>query len=180
MPLDESSVADQIIASATATFQSQKRFAERAVVQLDDDRLHVALDANTNCVAVIMKHIAGNMLSRWTDFLTTDGEKPWRNRDREFVDDFESRRELLDHWERGWKCLFDALGQLTDGDLGKTVHIRGKPHSVVRAIDRQLDHNGYHIGQIVLIARILAQDNWTTLTVARGESEAYNRRVWQT
>lgn len=121
-----------------------------------------------------MKHVGGNLLSRWTDFLTTDGEKPWRHRDSEFIDDFTDRAAILAHWERGWTCVFDSLAGLTPGDLTKTVHIRGEPHSVVLAIERSLAHVAYHAGQIVLTARLLAGDRWTTLTVPRGGSRAFN------
>ena len=172
-------VGKVFLESARAKYQAQKDLAERAIVQLDDDQLHQPLDENTNSVAVIMKHLAGNMRSRWTDFLTTDGEKEWRNRDREFVDDLPSRDDLMTHWERGWEGLFSTLNVLTEDDLTKTVRIRGKPHTVIEAIHRELDHYGYHVGQIVLVARVLAKDNWTTLTVPRGGSEEYNRRVWQ-
>src|SRR6516165_3229178 len=111
-------------------FQANKRLADRAVEQVPDHKLHAALDANTNSIAVIMKHVAGNLISRWTDFLTTDGEKPWRNRDDEFVDTFGSRAELLELWERGWACLMKALKSLKPEDLERTVMIRGEPHSV--------------------------------------------------
>ena len=111
--------------------------------------------------------------------LTSDGEKPWRDRDSEFVDDDSSREELMEMWEAGWECLFAAMSRLSDDDLGKVVKIRGEPHTVIRAIDRQIDHNAYHTGQIVLIARILVGDDWTNLSIPRGESEEYNRRVWR-
>jgi uncharacterized damage-inducible protein DinB len=165
--------------SSVAKYKAQKDFAERAIAQLGDEKLHQPLDENSNSVAVIMKHMAGNMLSRWTDFLNTDGEKPWRNRDSEFVDDLQSRDELMAFWQRGWDRLFSTLNALTVSDLTKTVRIRGEPHSVIQAIHRALDHYGYHVGQIVLVARVLARDGWTTLTIPRGESEEYNRRVWQ-
>ena len=171
-------LAEAIIDGAVAAFRSNKGLADKAVAQLADDRLHIALDANTNCIAVIMKHVAGNLLSRWTDFLTTDGEKPWRNRDDEFVDTFKSRDELLAHWESGWRRLFDSLADLTAGDLVKSVTIRGEPHTVPLAIQRSLAHCGYHIGQIVLIARILSGDRWDTITIPRGASASFNRRVW--
>src|SRR5215471_2483366 len=123
-------VARALIDGALTAFRSNKGWADKAVAQLPDDRLHVALDPNTNCIAVIMKHVAGNLLSRWTDFLSTDGEKPWRNRDDEFVDTFATRNELIAHWESGWQRLFDALTALRADDVGKTVSIRGEPHSV--------------------------------------------------
>ena len=167
-----------VIESALTAFRSNKGWADKAVVQLPDDKLHVALDPNTNSIAVIMKHVAGNLLSRWTDFLTTDGEKPWRDRDDEFVDTFNSRDEVLDYWEKGWECLFETLDSLTSEDLSKTVTIRGEPHSVPLAIHRSLAHCGYHIGQIIMVARILAGDIWETITIPRSGSAAYNQRVW--
>jgi Protein of unknown function (DUF1572) len=167
-----------VIDGALASFRANKGWADKAVVQLPDDKLHVALDINTNSVAVIMQHVAGNLRSRWTDFLTTDGEKPWRNRDDEFADTFGSRGELLDYWNAGWQCLFETLERLAPADLGRTVVIRGEPHAVPLAIQRSLAHCGYHVGQIVLIARVLAGDHWTTITIPRGASAGFNQRVW--
>ncbi|MEX2287209.1 MAG: DUF1572 family protein [Planctomycetaceae bacterium] len=160
-------------------FRDHKQFAEKAVVQVSDEDLHKALHPETNSIAVIMKHIAGNLVSRFTDFLTTDGEKPDRNRDHEFVDDFRSRHELLDYWERGWDCLFSALAGLTPADLEQTVTIRGEPHSVVKALDRSIAHLAYHVGQIVLIARIHAGENWNVMTIPRGGSDEFNRKTWK-
>jgi hypothetical protein len=125
-----------------------------------------------------MKHIAGNLLSRSTNFLTSDGEKSWRHRDDEFVDTFAIRDEVIGFWESGWQRLFDSLADLTPEDLGKTVTIRGEPHSVPLAIQRSLAHCAYHVGQIVLIARILAGDQWTTITIPRGASATFNEQVW--
>ena len=119
-----------IIDSARIAFEANKNWADQAVVQLDDEALHVALDPNTNCIAVIMKHVAGNLLSRWTDFLTSDGEKPWRDRDDEFVDTFTSRQEITDYWEKGWNCLWSALADLSPDDLATTIKIRGERHGV--------------------------------------------------
>lgn len=170
--------ANVVIASVLETFRSQKTLAQRAIAQVSDEQLHQPLDPHTNSIAVIMQHLAGNMLSRWTDFLSTDGEKAWRDRDGEFVDQRSSRQQLEDQWEQGWACAMKSVSQLSDQALGKIVHIRGQPHTVIRALDRQIDHVGYHVGQIVQIARILAGDHWTTLSIPRGESEAYNRRVW--
>jgi Protein of unknown function (DUF1572) len=176
--VESSDVAKVLIEGALTAFRSNKGWADKAVAQLPDDRLHLALDPSTNCIAVIMKHVAGNLLSRWTDFLTTDGEKPWRNRDDEFVDTFTARDELVAYWESGWRRLFDSLAGLTPGDVGGTVTIRGEPHTVPLAIQRSLAHCGYHVGQIVLIARILAGDHWTTITIPRGGSAGFNKRVW--
>src|SRR5207237_5380087 len=153
-----------VIDGALASFRANKGWADKAICQLSDDKLHMALDANTNCIAVIMKHVAGNLLSRWTDFLMSDGEKPWRNRDDEFVDSFANRAELLAHWERGWAGLFATLKGLTAEDLAKTVTIRGEPHSVPLAMARSLGHTCYHVGQIVQIARVQAGEKWHTLT----------------
>ena len=158
----------QLFLDATVeTFQKQKELAEGAVVQLEFDRLRQPLDPSTNSIAVIMKHVAGNLISRWTDFLSTDGEKPNRNRDGEFIDAFASREQLLEHWERGWTVLFQTLSSLTPADLPKLITIRDKPHTVVLAIQRALGHTGYHVGQIVQTARVLAGDNWTVLTMPR-------------
>ncbi len=168
----------EFLSATINAFEANKRLADRAVEQVPDDKLHVALDENTNSIAVIMKHIAGNLLSRWTDFLTTDGEKPGRNRDGEFVDTFRTRAELLEFWERGWDCLLQALKSLQPEDLGKVVLIRGEPHSVPLAVERSLGHTCYHIGQIVLVARIHAGEKWNTLTIPRGGSEQYNRQHW--
>jgi hypothetical protein len=143
-----------------------------------DDKLRVALDSHTNSIAVIMKHVAGNLTSRWTDFPTTDGEKPWRNRDDEFVDTFRNRAELLEYWERGWACLKTTLQGLNETDLKQTVLIRGEPHSVPLALARSLGHTCYHIGQIVQAARIHAGENWTTLTIPRGGSQQFNQAHW--
>jgi uncharacterized damage-inducible protein DinB len=164
--------------AAIASFQYHKKLADRAVVQVSDEALRRPLDANTNSIAVIMKHVAGNLRSRWTDFLSTDGEKPWRNRDDEFVDAFASRQELLDAWEAGWACAIDALAALAEADLERTVMVRGEPHSVALAVERSLAHTSYHVGQIVLLARHWAGDVWETLTIPRGGSAVYNQAAW--
>jgi hypothetical protein len=161
-----------------AVFRKQKRMVERVVVQLSDEQLRRPLDKNTNSISVIMKHLAGNMRSRWRDFLTSDGEKPDRHRDNEFIDDIESREALLRVWEDGWRFLFGALDDLGPQDLAATVHIRGEPMSAFAAIARQIDHYGYHVGQIVQLGRHLAGDRWEVLTIPRGASEAYNRNTW--
>ena len=176
---DDLSSGEIFLRSTLTTFQSQKRLAERAILQLTDEQLRTPVAEHTNSITIIMKHMAGNMLSRWTEFLTTDGEKPWRHRDNEFVDDIPSREELMSLWERGWSCLVATLGALTVDDLMKTVTIRGEPHSVILAVHRQLDHYGYHVGQIVLIARVLAKGEWITLSIPPGGSEEYDRRAWK-
>src|SRR5271166_1008884 len=171
-------IATEFVSASINAFEANKRMADRAVEQVPDDKLHVALDGNTNSIAVIMKHVAGNLASRWTDFLTTDGEKPGRNRDDEFVDSFSSRAELLECWERGWACLLQTLKGLKLEDLEKTVMIRGEPHSVPLALERSLGHTCYHIGQIVQVARIHAGEHWKTLTIPRGGSVQFNKEHW--
>jgi Protein of unknown function (DUF1572) len=168
----------EFMSATINAFEANKHLADRAVEQVPDDKLHVALDENTNSIAVIMNHVAGNLTSRWTDFLTTDGEKPWRNRDDEFVDSFGNRAELLELWERGWACLLKTLKSLKGEDLGKTVLIRGEPHSVPLALERSLGHTCYHVGQIVQVARIHAGEQWNTLTIPRGGSGQFNKANW--
>lgn len=171
-------LALEFMSAIISTFEVNKRLADRAVEQVPDDKLHQSLDSNTNSIAVIMKHVAGNLLSRWTEFLTTDGEKPDRNRDGEFVASFNSRAELGAYWERGWDCLLKSVRNLKPEDLQKTVFIRGEPHSVPLALERSLGHTCYHVGQIVQVARIHAGENWNTLTIPRGRSEEFNKAHW--
>lgn len=171
-------IAAEFLSAIINAFDANKRLADRAVEQLPDEKLRVALDPNTNSIAVIMKHVAGNLTSRWTDFLITDGEKPWRNRDDEFVDTFASRAELLECWERGWTCLLTTIRSLTAEDLGKTVTIRGEPHSVPLALERSLGHTCYHVSQIVQVAGVHAGEKWNTLTIPRRGSEQFNRAHW--
>jgi uncharacterized damage-inducible protein DinB len=160
-------------------FGYYKKLGERAIEQCPDDGLFAALDAESNSIAIVVKHMAGNMRSRWTDFLTTDGEKPDRNRDTEFEDPPKTSAELLAMWEQGWKYLLDALGQLSDGDLARTVTIRTEPHSVTQAINRQMAHYIYHIGQIIFLAKHFAAQSgkWTALTIPRKKSADFNARV---
>lgn len=181
MPSSESPSAQlsaQLVEALITTFESHKQLAERAMAQVSDEDLHRALDPATNSIAVMAKHVAGNLKSRWTDFLTTDGEKPWRDRDEEFVDTFVDRNELLQHWEAGWRPLFAALSSLTSADVVRTIAIRGEPHSIPLAASRSLAHTAYHIGQIVMVARILTGDDWKTLTIPRGESQQFNEQNW--
>jgi len=147
-----------------------KAQVEKAIAQLDDEDLHWKADDESNSVAIIMKHMAGNMLSRWTDFLTSDGEKPHRNRDGEFVDDLGSRAALLEFWERGWACTLTALQGLTPEDTEKTVYIRSEPHSVPLAIVRQVAHYSYHAGQIVYVAKHRCGERWKTLSIPRNRT----------
>ena len=158
-------------------FRYYKGLADRAIEQVADESLFTVLDEESNSIAIVVKHMSGNMRSRWTDFLTTDGEKPDRNRDGEFVDPPATRQGLLDMWEDGWNCLFQALALLSEEDLRRTVMIRGEAHSVMQAINRQVAHYAYHVGQIVLLARHAAHDRWQSLTIPRNRSAEFNQAV---
>jgi hypothetical protein len=162
---------------AISLFRQSKGLGDRAIAQAPEASLTIALDSESNSIATIVKHLSGNMLSRWTDFLTTDGEKPTRNRDAEFEAPPQTGAEVLALWESGWKCAFDALATLTDEDLARTVYIRTEPHSVMQAINRNLTHTVYHVGQIVFLAKHFAGDKWTTLTIPRGRSDDFFARV---
>lgn len=165
------------VEDSLAIFRYYKKLAERAMEQLTDEQLVTVLDGESNSIAIIIKHMAGNMQSRWTDFLTSDGEKPGRDRDAEFSDPPATRQALLEMWEAGWRCVLGTLESLTDADLGRTITIRGEAHSVMQAINRQVAHYSYHVGQIVFLAKHLAHDRWTGLSVPRGKSGDFNRRV---
>jgi uncharacterized damage-inducible protein DinB len=158
-------------------FRHYKKLADRAIEQVKDDDLHVAIDPESNSIAVVMRHIAGNMRSRWTDFLTSDGEKPDRNRDAEFEPRPVTRQQLIEEWERAWTLAFETLETLTDADMSRTVMIRGEAHSVTQAIHRQVAHAAYHSGQIVFLARHLSHETWTSLSIPRGKSEEFNAKV---
>lgn len=162
---------------ALSLFRYYKGLAERAMAQLSDEHLFTVLDPEGNSIAIIVKHMTGNMRSRWTDFLTSDGEKPNRNRDTEFIDPPVARAALMAEWENGWACLFNALEPLSDVDLARTVTIRGEVHSVMQAINRQLAHYPHHVGQIVLLAKHFAFDRWQSLSVPRNRSAEFNRQV---
>ena len=164
-------IVQNYLEDAIKALKAYKKLADKAIAQLKDDELFVTLDEESNSVAVVMKHMAGNMFSRWTDFLTTDGEKPNRNRDYEFVIGHDTtQHDIRDYWERGWQCVFDALDPLQIEDLEKTVFIRGEEHTVVQAINRQLMHYSYHIGQIVFLAKHFRAINWNSLSIPRNRS----------
>ncbi len=158
---------------ALLQFRKYKKMAEDAIGQIDVDQFFRALDSESNSVALIVKHIAGNQRSRWTNFLTTDGEKPDRDRDREFETAGESKESLIARWEAGWRLLFDALAPLTDADLARVIFIRTEPHTVMQAINRQLTHYAYHVGQIVFLAKHLAGTKWRSLSIPRGKSKEF-------
>ena len=165
------------IEDSLAVFRNYKSLGERAMQQVRDEDLFVTLDAEANSIAVVVKHMAGNMRSRWTDFLTSDGEKPDRDRDSEFVRPPATRAALLALWEEGWSRLLGAIEPLTDADLQRTVTIRGEAHSVMQAINRQVAHLSYHVGQIVFLAKHFAGDRWQSLSVPRNKSAEFNSKV---
>ena len=160
-----------------AVFRYYKRLCERAMEQVTDAQLFAILDDEANSIAIIVKHMTGNMRSRWTDFLTTDGEKPDRNRDSEFIDPPATRDALMAEWEHGWSWVFQALEPLSDSDLGRTITIRGEAHSVTQAINRQLAHYSYHIGQIVCLAKHFGAGDWKALTIPKGRSTQFTADV---
>jgi hypothetical protein len=163
---------------AFRSLRGHKRLADDAIAQLTDEQFFAAPDAESNSIAVIVKHMAGNMRSRFTDFLTSDGEKPDRNRDREFVVHANAKRdEVLNAWEQNWQLVFDTVNSLSADDLGRTVTIRGEPHSVLQAINRQVVHYAYHVGQIVYLAKHSKGSDWKTLSVPKGQSEQYNAKM---
>jgi hypothetical protein len=158
---------------ATDVFRYYKRLGERAMEEAPDEGLFAALDAESNSIAIIVKHLHGNLRSRWTNFLATDGEKPDRHRDSEFEAAATTRAEVMAQWEAGWKCLFDTLAQLNEADLARSVVIRSEAHSVMQAINRGLTHTVYHVGQIVYLAKHFSGANWKALTIPRGKSAEF-------
>ncbi|HUL14489.1 MAG TPA: DUF1572 family protein [Terriglobales bacterium] len=168
---------DSYLNDSLDLFRYYKQLAERAIAQCPDECLFRSLDSESNSIAIIVKHMAGNMRSRWTDFLNSDGEKPDRHRDTEFESPAQSREELMSQWNAAWNHVFAALEPLTDADLTRTVTIRTEPHSVLQAINRQIAHYSYHIGQIVFLSKHFAANCWSALTIPRKQSEAFNADV---
>jgi len=155
-------------------FEYYKILGEKAIDQLEEEQLFISLNEDSNSIATIVKHLSGNMLSRWTDFLTSDGEKEWRNRDAEFENDIKTKSELLAIWNKGWECLFKAINPLSEADLLKIIYIRNEGHTVTEAINRQLAHYPYHIGQIVFLAKLLKKTEWSSLSIPKNKSANYN------
>lgn len=158
-------------------FQYYKDIGDKSLAQLSEEQIFWQYNDESNSIAIIIKHIAGNMLSRWTNFLTEDGEKSWRNRDSEFENDFKTKEEVLEYWEKGWRCLFEALNQITDENINSTIYIRGEAHLVVDAVFRQLAHYPYHVGQIIYIAKMMKNQDWQTLSIARNKSADFNQEM---
>ncbi len=159
--------------SVIKQFEYYKLLGDKTFAQLSDEQLFWQFNEESNSIAIIVKHLWGNMLSRWTDFLTSDGEKDWRNRDAEFENDLKTRAEILEKWEEGWTCLFEAINSLQEEDLDKIIYIRNQGHTVMEAINRQLAHYPYHVGQIVFIGKMLSE-NWNSLSIPKGNSKEYN------
>jgi hypothetical protein len=176
--MSSEAIVQNYLEDAIASLKSGKKLADKAIAQLKDEEFFVSLDEEANSVAVIMKHMAGNMFSRWTDFLTSDGEKPNRNRDMEFVIEANTtKNDVLDYWERGWASVFAAIEPLTLEDFEKTVMIRGEKHTIVQAINRQLTHYAYHIGQIVFLAKHFRSSEWNSLSIPRNKSAEFNAQM---
>lgn len=172
---DRVPLARHYLDDALGEFRKLKSFADKAVAQVSDEDWFRQLDPESNSIAIVMKHILGNMRSRWTDFLTTDGEKPDRDRDTEFeLGGADTKERLLERWESGWRLLFEAISPLTAEDLQRTVTIRGEPHTVLQAINRQLTHYAGHVGQIVYLAKHFAGERWKTLSIPRGKSRQFD------
>ncbi|QTE40162.1 DUF1572 domain-containing protein [Mucilaginibacter sp. P19] len=162
------------LTSVKKQFAYYKSLGEKTFEQLTDEQLYWQYNPESNSIAMIVKHMSGNMISRWTDIFTTDGEKPTRNREAEFTPSTPTRQTITETWEQGWQCLFDTLDKLTADDLGKIVYIRNQGHTVMEAINRQLAHYPYHVGQIVFLGKMLCNENWHSLSIPRGQSENYN------
>lgn len=159
--------------SAMRQFKLYKKLGEEAMAQIADESLNWQANEDSNSVALIVKHLYGNMLSRWTDFRTTDGEKPWRNRDDEF-EGVLTRAEMLQIWEKGWQCLFEALSSISDNDLDQIIYIRNEGHTILEAVNRQIAHYSYHVGQIVYLAKLTKKGEWNSLSIPRNKSNDYN------
>ena len=167
-------MSNSYLPSILKQFEYYKSLGDKTFDQLSEEELFWQSDEESNSIAILVKHIVGNMLSRWTNFLTEDGEKSWRDRDDEFVDSYQTKEEILTAWEEGWNCLFTTLSELKDDQLESIVYIRNMGHTVIEAINRQLCHYSYHVGQIILLGRMQKKDQWTSLSVAKGESKTYN------
>lgn len=171
-------LGENYLKSSIKEFEDLKKLGDKSFAQIKDEDLFFQPDEETNSIAIIIRHMNGNMLSRWTDFLTSDGEKEWRKRDEEFEKLFYTDKDdIIDRWEKGWKIVFDTMKSLTPDDLMKIITIRSQPHTVVDAINRQLTHYGYHVGQIVYMAKHLARNSWGSLSIPRGKSVEFNSKM---
>lgn len=167
------SIGNEYLKVIQERFKSVKVLGDKTISQLTEEDIQWVLNMGSNSIAVIVKHISGNMISRWSDFKTSDGEKPYRNREQEFVNNISSKQELISIWEKGWHILFETLNDLGEQDLLENIYIRGESHTILEAIERQLAHYAYHIGQIVYIGKQLKDENWLSLSIPKGKSEEY-------
>jgi len=159
--------------------QRYKSLGDKTFVQLNDADIHWKYESTGNSIAVIVKHLSGNMLSRWTNFFSEDGEKTWRNRDSEFEDTYKTKEEMLVAWEKGWNCFFDAIQEINEENFKNTIKIRNEPHSILQALNRQLAHYSYHIGQIVMLGKTIKGGNWVSLSIPKGQSKAFNLKKFK-
>ena len=167
-------INEHYLESVKKQFLYYKTLGEKAMEQIQPEQLFVSVNEDTNSIATIVKHLSGNMLSRWTDFLTTDGEKEWRNRDGEFENDLQTKEAVMTLWDKGWNCFFDALDSIQPEQLSTIIYIRNEGHTVVEAINRQLAHYPYHIGQIVFYVKQLKTSEWESLSIPKNKSNSYN------
>tara|TARA_R110002049_G_scaffold206268_5_gene376757 strand:- start:155 stop:709 length:555 start_codon:yes stop_codon:yes gene_type:complete len=165
--------------SVVKQFEYYKSLGDKTMSQLSFDELKKEFAEDSNSISIIVKHLVGNMLSRWTNFLTEDGEKEWRKRDEEFTDTFKTKADVIVAWNKGWDCLFNALTPLSEQDLERIIYIRNEGHSVTEAINRQMMHYAYHVGQIVLLGKLIKGKNWQSLSIAKGQSKVYNQNKFE-
>ncbi|WP_053362445.1 DUF1572 domain-containing protein [Bacillus sp. FJAT-27251] len=170
-------VGKEYLRTVIQRFKSVKSLGDKTINQLSEEEIHWTYNSESNSVAIIIKHLSGNMVSRWTDFLTSDGEKDYRNRDEEFIDNISAKSDLITVWEKGWKVLLETLTDLGEQDLLKNIYIRGEKHLVLEAIERQMAHYAYHVGQIVYIGKELKDNNWKSLSIPKGKSEEYLKEM---
>ncbi|MEZ4797308.1 MAG: DUF1572 family protein [Flavobacteriaceae bacterium] len=168
-------MTNSYLTSAIKQFEYYKSLGEKTFSQINDTDIHWQYNSESNSITIITKHLVGNMLSRWTNFLTEDGEKAWRERDQEFENTYTNKEEMLRAWEKGWACLFDALRPIKYSQLEQIVYIRNQGHTVTEAINRQLAHYAYHVGQIVFLGKMIQGDNWQSLSIPKGKSNVYNQ-----
>lgn len=173
------SAFEDFMESALYEFRRYKTLGDKTFAQLSDEDIHWQYSEQDNSIAVIAKHMTGNMLSRWTNFLTEDGEKSWRERDAEFEDTYHSKEEMISAWEKGWDCLFDALAQVNEKNFNSKVKIRGEDHSIMGAVSRQIGHYASHTGQIIFIGKMIKGEDWVSLSIPKGESKAFNKRMFK-
>lgn len=172
-------IQQHFLDNARKLFLYYRTLGDKTIAQLNYDELQWQTEEEANSIAIIVKHMSGNMLSRWTDFLTADGEKSWRHRDQEFIDTLHDKQEVVDCWNKGWDCVFDALNPLTGEDMTRTIYIRGEGHSIVEAIQRQMTHYAYHVGQMIVMAKMMKGKDWQSLSIPRGKSEEFNKETFK-